>query len=94
MVPAEYSHLADFLAEQLDAPDVGEVVILGDLFDTWVIPTNENPLNSFQAIYDNPDNSPVTDSLRRLAERGILTYVPGNHDMVLSTTGLAEKRIF
>ncbi len=78
-------HLADFLTEQLNAPDVAEVVILGDLFDLWVIPSDEDPLNSFQAICDNPANSRVMDALRQLAQRGILTYVPGNHDMTLST---------
>ena len=64
---------------------MAELVILGDLFDRWVIPTDLVPLNSFQAICDNPANSRVMDALRQLAKRGILTYVPGNHDMALST---------
>ena len=38
--------LAKFLDEQLAAPDVKEVVILGDLFDQWVIPVNASPINS------------------------------------------------
>lgn len=87
-------HLADFLNEQLSAPEVAEVVILGDLFDLWVIPTDQDPLNSFQAIYDNPANSRVIDALRQLAKRGILTYVPGNHDMTLSTTDPTGTRQF
>lgn len=87
-------NLANFLSEQLSAPEVAEVVILGDLFDEWVIPTDEDPLNSFQAICVNPPNSPVIEALRQLAARGILTYVPGNHDMTLSTTELGGTQKF
>ena len=88
------SNLADFLTELLSAPEVAEVVILGDLFDTWVIPTDQDPLNSFQAICDNPANLPVIDALGQLAARGLLTYVPGNHDMSLSTTEMAGTQKF
>ncbi len=87
-------HLADFLTDQLGDPEVAELVILGDLFDRWVIPTGMVPLNSFQAIHDNPANSRVMDALRQLAKRGILTYVPGNHDMALSTKDPEEPRQF
>jgi len=87
-------HLANFLNEQLNAQEVAEVVILGDLFDEWVIPTEQDPLTSFQDICNNPSNSPVIDDLRQLAARGILTYVPGNHDMTLSTTNPAGNQQF
>ena len=83
------SNLANFLDEQLDAykaSEVSEVVILGDLFDEWVIPTEQDPLTSFQAICNNPNNAQVLKPLQDLAEKGILSYVPGNHDMALSTT--------
>lgn len=75
--------MAKFLDEQFEDDDVAEVVILGDLFDEWVIPTNQEPLNSFQAIYEA--NSQVIKPLEQLAARGKLTYVPGNHDMAQST---------
>jgi UDP-2,3-diacylglucosamine pyrophosphatase LpxH len=88
------SNLANFLEEQLNAPDVAEVVVLGDLFDTWVIPTDMDPLNSFDAIYRNPRNSAVIDALKNLAAKGILSYVPGNHDMPFSTAGLADIKAF
>jgi hypothetical protein len=87
-------NLANFLTEQLSAPEVAEVVILGDLFDEWVIPTDQAPLTSFQAICDNRANSRVIDALRQLAARGTLTYVPGNHDMTLSTTDVAGTQKF
>jgi len=86
--------LANFLTEQHSAPEVAEVVILGDLFDEWVIPTDEDPLNSFAAICNNSANSPVLEALQQLAARGILTYVPGNHDMTLSATELAGTQKF
>jgi UDP-2,3-diacylglucosamine pyrophosphatase LpxH len=70
-IQSNLSNLANFLEEQLN-DDVGEVVILGDLFDTWVIPTNIDPLNSFDAIYKNPTNSDVIDALKKLAAKGIL----------------------
>jgi UDP-2,3-diacylglucosamine pyrophosphatase LpxH len=88
------SHLAKFLTKQVNAPEVSEVVILGDLFDEWVIPTNQDPLTSFQDIYNNHNNDPVLDPLRQLAAEGILFYVPGNHDMTLSTTNPAGNQQF
>jgi UDP-2,3-diacylglucosamine pyrophosphatase LpxH len=87
-------NLANFLEEQLLANDVAEVVILGDLFDTWVIPTDLDPLNSYDAIYLNPWNLAVIDALKKLAAKGILSYVPGNHDMAFSTAGIGEVKHF
>ena len=91
------SNLANFLDEQLKAVEAGEVaelVILGDLFDTWVIPTNMTPLNSFDAICSNSNNLPVIEALRKLAAKGILSYVPGNHDMAFSIAGLDQVKQF
>lgn len=87
-------NLANFLTEQLNGPEVAEVVILGDLFDEWVISSDKDPLRSFQAICDNPANSPVIEGLRKLATRGILTYVPGNHDMALTIADIARTQKF
>jgi hypothetical protein len=87
-------NLANFLTEKLRTQEVAEVVILGDLFDEWVIPADKDPLISCQAIYDNPANSPVILALRQLAAQGILTYVPGNHDLTLASTELAETQKF
>ena len=52
------------------------------------------PLNSFQAICDNSHNSAVIDALQKFAKGGRLTYVPGNHDMALSTKDPAETLQF
>jgi len=40
-------YLTDFLDDLLNAQDVIQVVILGDLFDQWVIPTGLSSLPPF-----------------------------------------------
>ena len=88
--------LGNFLAEQLKAPDVKELVILGDLFDTWVIPVDQAPLTSFGDICANPANAPVIENLKALAgaDNIKLAYVPGNHDMGMSVYGISATRQF
>ena len=87
-IRSNISNLANFLEEQINASDVAEMVILGDLFDTWVIPTDKDPLTSFAAICSHSANLPVIDALKKLSAKGnFLSYVPGNHDMALSTGG-------
>jgi UDP-2,3-diacylglucosamine pyrophosphatase LpxH len=89
--------LARFLDDQLTAPDVKEVVILGDLFDEWVIPVEYDPITSFDAICSNADNKPVIDKLKALAapDSGIkLAYVPGNHDMAMDVAGISATKQF
>jgi predicted phosphodiesterase len=73
--------LTKFLSETLQAQDVGQVVILGDLFDQWVIPTDSDPLARIDGICSNPANQGIIDNLKRLAASSKLSYVPGNHDM-------------
>jgi UDP-2,3-diacylglucosamine pyrophosphatase LpxH len=86
--------LANFLADQMKAPDLQEVIILGDLFDDWVIPTEDAPLINYKEICDNLDNEPVIDGLKALAvSKDIkLFYVPGNHDMGMNAAGVADIR--
>ncbi len=88
--------LGHFLAEQLEASDLKEMVILGDLFDTWVIPVNQAPLTSFTNICSNPVNKPVIDNLKALAgDPNIkLAYVPGNHDMGMSVGDISATKQF
>src|SRR6266567_9430821 len=78
--------LAQFLDDQLHSDDVSEVIILGDLFDEWVIPVNLDPLTSYDTICNNPKNAPVITKLQALAaSKDIrLSYVPGNHDMSMN----------
>jgi UDP-2,3-diacylglucosamine pyrophosphatase LpxH len=67
------------LHDQLHAQDVGQVVILGDLFDQWVIPTDLDPLPRLDDICNNPANQSIIDNLKELARSSRLSYVPGNH---------------
>ena len=86
--------LAKFLGEQLMDHDVSEVVILGDLFDEWIIPADYPPITSFKSICSNSTNEPVITGLRALAADGRLVYVPGNHDMATTADGIAETKSF
>ncbi|MGO9017488.1 MAG: metallophosphoesterase [Syntrophobacteraceae bacterium] len=88
--------LAQFLSAQLAAPDVQEVVILGDLFDRWIIPADIDPLTSFDDICSNGANGDVIKALVAFAgsPNTKLTYVPGNHDMPLDTTDMATTKTF
>ncbi|HET6461909.1 MAG TPA: metallophosphoesterase [Syntrophales bacterium] len=88
--------LAEFLDDQLNAPDVKEMVILGDLFDMWVLPVNYDPLISFANISSNPANKLVIDKLKTLATTPDvkLAYVPGNHDMGMDTGAILKTRKF
>jgi len=88
--------LGNFLAELNKAGDVKEVVILGDLFDDWIIPADYAPLTSFGDICSNPANKPVIDGLKKLAANPDikLAYVPGNHDMSMNVAGISETKKF
>ena len=86
--------LADFLNKQLEFDKSVEVVILGDLFDTWVIPVDLAPLPDFQAIVKCDANQRVISALKKLAEKHMLTYIPGNHDMPISKDNHADVRKF
>ena len=84
------------------SPRVRQLVILGDLFDGWVIPYPINPLDPqaginsaedyFRAIAASPVNSGVISSLKAIAAGGVteLIYIPGNHDMLLTQELLQE----
>ncbi|MGC9196597.1 MAG: metallophosphoesterase [Syntrophobacteraceae bacterium] len=90
------SLFADFLKGLLQAPDVSEVIILGDLFDQWFIPANYSPIPRLETICASKVYAPVIAVLKALAASADvkLAYVPGNHDMALSPAGIEDTRQF
>ncbi len=88
--------LENMLDSVLASKSVRQLVILGDLFDEWVIPYRmmafdttsgiHNSSDYFHFVANSPVNSPVISRLKTIAASGTiqLLYVPGNHDMLLT----------
>ncbi|MEW5737131.1 MAG: metallophosphoesterase [Thermodesulfobacteriota bacterium] len=74
--------------------EVRELVILGDLFDEWLIPYDAPPYDPpvaddrdyFFSVRNAKKNSAIVDVLGAIAAAGTIavTYVHGNHDMKLA----------
>ena len=61
--------------------EIKDLVLVGDIFDTWVCPPDEAP-PTFQEIFDS--NPEIMNALRAIARSRIdLYYLPGNHDYSL-----------
>ena len=94
--------LESLLNVVLTSPQVRQLVILGDLFDEWVVPYRLSPFDSlvgisnsrdyFLAIANSPININIINKLKAIASSGTirLIYVPGNHDMLLTHEILEE----
>ena len=94
--------LVDFLEFIKTNPRVKELVILGDLFDEWMVPYNHQPFDSsinitnskeyFHAIANSTVNKPVFDKLKEISTSGEINviYVPGNHDMLVTQDIIEE----
>ena len=85
----------------LTCPQVKQLVILGDLFDEWVVPYRLSPFGQaginnsrdyFMAIANSPTNTGIINKLKAIASSGTiqLVYIPGNHDMLLTPEVLQE----
>ncbi|PLX09206.1 MAG: hypothetical protein C0598_11875 [Marinilabiliales bacterium] len=94
--------LYKFLSYVESHPRIKQLVIMGDLFDEWMVPyyakpfdTTANITNSieyFRAIAHNAINKPVFDKLSDISKGGIIdvVYVPGNHDMLVTQDVITE----
>ena len=92
--------LQDFVEKVKEDETVRELVILGDLFDEWLIPFDTKPFDGtvsdsseyFHAVRDAPTNAPIFDTLAEISSGGKihLVYVRGNHDMLIDQTTLGE----
>ena len=84
------------------SPQVKQLVILGDLFDEWVIPYRLSPFDTLAGIYNSrdyflsianaPTNIGIINKLKAIASGGTieLHYVPGNHDMLMTREIIQE----
>ena len=94
--------LESLLNVVLTSAQVRQLVILGDLFDEWVVPYRISPFDPatginnsrdyFFAIANAPVNINTINELKAIASSGTiqLVYVPGNHDMLLTQDILQE----
>jgi UDP-2,3-diacylglucosamine pyrophosphatase LpxH len=81
---------------------VRQLVILGDLFDGWVVPYRLSPFDTpagvtdsrsyFLSVANAPVNIGIINKLRAIASgTGTqLIYIPGNHDMLLTQEVIQE----
>lgn len=86
-MPHHQTRLINFLDENiLVNPKVKDVVLLGDIFNTWVCPADIKP-PSYKEIFEA--NKEILDKFRAIIQNNInLFYVTGNHDF-----DLAEEEI-
>jgi len=90
-------HLENFLLQLKVNPTVKELVIAGDMFDEWVCPMEYETFNGkdendfFNDICDA--NEGIVDALTGIIEDGNIkvTYVPGNHDMLVTRADMDER---
>ncbi len=94
--------LADLLDYVITGQQVRKLVILGDLFDEWIIPYRTSPFDMasgvtnsreyFLSVANSPVNLPIINKLRTIASSSDiqLVYIPGNHDMLLTQSILEE----
>lgn len=77
--------VADFLNYINGFDDVDELVLLGDTLDTWVCPIDVIP-QTFDDILTASHNQCIIDAFNKIIARGRikLTYVVGNHDMLIT----------
>ncbi len=94
--------LTDYLEYVDNHPNIKELVLLGDLFDEWMVPYNRKPFDSNQNINSSKDyfkaianasiNQPIFKKLSDISSGGIIDviYVPGNHDMLITQEIIEE----
>jgi UDP-2,3-diacylglucosamine pyrophosphatase LpxH len=74
--------------------NVSELVLAGDIVDTWTYPFNVKP-PSFAAIASkNPNVFGLQGGLAKVLDAlgGAVTYIPGNHDMSVTEADVASVK--
>jgi UDP-2,3-diacylglucosamine pyrophosphatase LpxH len=84
------STLKGFLNDTAQRTDVKELVLLGDIFDLWLYPTNIAPWTTQQIIQKWSGPNSVVSALRGCADKlPDVFYINGNHDMGVTAADLA-----
>jgi len=81
--------LVAFLNSLAGANRVDELVVVGDLFDEWVMPfTVSSPASNdpawFETVARVKENKDILQALSELTGRARVIYVHGNHDMQMT----------
>lgn len=81
--------LVDFLNSLAGNNRVDELVVVGDLFDEWVMPfTVSAPAGNdpgwFETVVLVRENQAILQALSELSGRAMVSYVHGNHDMLMT----------
>jgi UDP-2,3-diacylglucosamine pyrophosphatase LpxH len=69
-------------------PSPDEVVLLGDIFDNWIVPHDIKPPTMLD-LMNSQNAAPVVGALRALSQAVHVLFVPGNHDMTVTGAALA-----
>ncbi len=79
--------LKDYVLAKKD--DIKDVVLLGDVFNTWVCPADVRPPTYANII---TSNGPVVSKLKEIIGSGInLFYINGNHDFDLRPREIQQR---
>lgn len=75
-----------------NASDVRELVLLGDVVDMWTYPFNVRPPGFAAIASKNPGVFGASGGLGRVLDAlaGAVTYIPGNHDMLVTEGDVAS----
>jgi len=86
--------LVNLLTQIKNSPNVAELVIAGDLLDGWFVPMDYILPDSQSTFFDSvaANNQSIIDAINAIITAGQIkvTYVPGNHDILLTESDLQK----
>ncbi len=89
--PSRSDRLAAMLNMVANDPEVGELVLLGDIFDLWLYPVDVVPLTVSQILDRNPKVAAAFKVC--VGAKSAVYYLNGNHDMAATQADLADPRL-
>jgi len=77
-----------------NAANVSELVLAGDVVDTWTYPFNVQPPGFATIASKNPNVFGLQGGLAKALDAlgGAVTYIPGNHDMMVTEADVASVK--